>query len=69
MRGDRLNFIYKDMVSLENIVDELLPLLAYYKRERMPDESFGDFCDRKSVDDLKQFCEAWTPPANAAEGT
>ena len=46
MRGDRLNFIYKDMVPLENIVDELLPLLAYYKCERKPDESLGDFCDR-----------------------
>ena len=62
MRGDRLNFIYKDMVPLENIVDELLPLLAYYKRERKPDESLGDFCDRKSVDDLIQFGEAWTAP-------
>jgi sulfite reductase (ferredoxin) len=54
MRGDRLNFIYKDMVPLEDIVDELLPLLAYYKRERKPDESLGDFWDRKSIDDLKQ---------------
>jgi sulfite reductase (ferredoxin) len=69
MRGDRLNFIYKDMVPLENIVDELLPLLAHYKCERKPDESLGDFCDRKSIDDLKQFGEAWTAPGNAAEGT
>jgi sulfite reductase (ferredoxin) len=69
MRGDRLNFIYKDLVPLENIVDELLPLLVYYKRERKPDESLGDFCARKSADDLKQFGEAWTTPANAAEGT
>ncbi len=69
MRGDRLNFIYKDMVPLENIVDELLPLLAYYKRERKPEESLGDFCDRKSIDDLKQFGEARTAPANAAEDT
>ena len=46
------------MLPLENIVDELLPLLAYYKRERKPDESLGDFCDRKSVDELKQFDEA-----------
>jgi len=53
MRGDRLNFIYKDMVPLENIVDELLPLLAHYKRERKSYESLGDFCDRKSINDLK----------------
>ena len=69
MRGDRLNFIYKDMVPLENLVDELLPLLAYYKCERKPDESLGDFCHRKSVDDLKQFDKAWTARANAAKGT
>ena len=46
-----------------------MPLLAYYKRERKPDESLGDFCDRKSVDELKQFDEASTALANAAEGT
>ncbi len=56
-------------VPLENIVDELLPLLAYYKRERKPDESLGDFCNRKSVEDLKQFGKAWTAPGNADKGT
>ncbi len=69
MRGDRLNFIYKNMIPLENIVDELLPLLARYKRERKPYESLGDFCHRKSIDDLKQSGESWTAPAKATEGT
>ena len=40
-----VNFIYNDMVPLENTVDELLALLVYYQRERKPDESLGDFCD------------------------
>jgi sulfite reductase (ferredoxin) len=53
MRGDRLNFVYKDMVPLENIVDELSPLLRCYQRQRHPDESLGDFCARMTIDGLK----------------
>ena len=55
MRGDRLNFIYKDMVPLDKLVDELLPLLAYFKSQRQPSESLGDFCSRKGSDALRCF--------------
>jgi sulfite reductase (ferredoxin) len=55
MRGDRLNFIYKDMVPLDKLVDELLPLLAYFKSQRQPSESLGDFCSRKGSDVLRRF--------------
>ena len=55
MLGDRLNFIYKDMVQLERIVPELRPLLVYFKSDRLPGESLGDFCNRKGLDDLLQF--------------
>ena len=34
--GDRLNFIYKDMVPADDIVPTLVPLLAYFK-QRPPD--------------------------------
>lgn len=53
-RGDRLNSIYKDMVPLESIVDELLPLLTQFKRARQHSESLGDFCARQSLDELKR---------------
>ncbi len=55
MLGDRLNFIYKDMVQLDRIVPELRPLLVYFKSDRLLGESLGDFCNRKGSDDLLQF--------------
>ena len=54
--GDRLNFIYKDLVPGEELVATLVPLLVYFKQERLPGETLGDFCHRKGADDLL----AWT---------
>lgn len=50
--GDRLNFIYKDMVPEEDVPATLLPVFVYFKQDRQPGETFGDFCHRKGVDDL-----------------
>ena len=50
--GDRLNFIYKDMVPAEEVVSTLVPLFAYFKQDRQPGETFGDFCHRKGVAEL-----------------
>lgn len=50
--GDRLNFVYKDLVKLEDVVPTLVPLFRYFKQERQSEESFGDFCHRKGADDL-----------------
>jgi sulfite reductase (ferredoxin) len=55
MLGDRLNLIYKDMVPLDAIVSELLPLLALFKSERRADESLGDFCHRQGLEKLRRF--------------
>jgi sulfite reductase (ferredoxin) len=54
--GDRLNFIFKDMVPADEVVPSLVPLLVYFKQDRQPSETLGDFCDRKGHDDLV----AWT---------
>ncbi len=54
--GDRLNFIYKDMVPSEDVVAELLKVFSYFQQDRESGESFGDFCDRKGQEDLV----AWT---------
>ena len=51
-RGTRLAFIYQDMVKFEDIVPTLSPLLSYFKQERTEGETFGDFCDRKGLEDL-----------------
>ena len=54
--GNRLNVIYKDMVPLREVVQELVPLLVYYfKADREPGESWGDFCHRKGVAELLRF--------------
>ncbi len=55
--GTRLSFIYKDLVPLEDIVSTLLPLLVYFRQDRRPGESFGDFCDRKGQADLQAWAE------------
>ncbi|MCA8987387.1 MAG: NADPH-dependent assimilatory sulfite reductase hemoprotein subunit [Planctomycetaceae bacterium] len=57
-RGTRLAFIYKDMVALEDVVPLISPLISYFKSERQGNESFGDFCDRKGLDDLTARSEA-----------
>jgi sulfite reductase (ferredoxin) len=54
--GDRLNFVYKDLVPEEQVVPTLVPVLVYFKQDRLPGETFGDFCARKGADDLL----AWT---------
>ena len=50
--GSRLNFLYADMVPQDQVATRLSPLLAYFREEREPGESFGDFCLRKGKDDL-----------------
>ncbi|MDT0646514.1 assimilatory sulfite reductase (NADPH) hemoprotein subunit [Zunongwangia sp. F260] len=49
--GDRLNSLYKEMLSEENILQELDPILGSYAQEREQDEEFGDFVIRKNLVD------------------
>ncbi|MGD0897781.1 MAG: NADPH-dependent assimilatory sulfite reductase hemoprotein subunit [Thermoguttaceae bacterium] len=51
--GNRLGFLYRDGVPLEQIVSVLVPVLAYFKLFRTDGEPFGDFCARKGADDLR----------------
>jgi len=54
--GDRLSFLYKDMVPAEDVSPELAAVFTYFKSDRKKNETFGDFCHRKGKDDLL----AWT---------
>jgi len=45
-QGTRLGFIYKDMVPKEEIRALLAPVFERFKADRLPGESFGDFCHR-----------------------
>lgn len=57
--GDRLNFIYKDLVPLAEIVPTLVPLLVYFKQARTAGETFGDFCHRRGLADLTAWAAAY----------
>ena len=56
--GNRLNFIYKDMVPEEEVVGTLAPVFLYFKQARNPGETLGDFCQRKGAADLAAWAEA-----------
>lgn len=64
--GDRLNTLYKDLVPAEEIVQTLVPLFMYFKSDRQPGETFGDFCHRKGVADLQQWAEQFALQVAAA---
>ncbi len=58
-RGTRLGFIFQDQVPFDEIVPRLSPVISYYKQQREPKETFGDFCNRIGEEALvKQFTEA-----------
>lgn len=53
--GERLGFLYKDRVPLDELVPTLVPILIRFKHERREGERFGDFCHRKGAADLDAF--------------
>jgi len=67
--GDRLNFIYKDMVPEEELVPTLATLLVYFKQDRHEGETFGDFCHRKGLEDLLAWGEKFAPQAAVVKAT
>ncbi len=52
--GDRLNTLYKETLSEDEILDELNVLLSRYAKERESGERFGDFVGRIGVIQLNQ---------------
>ncbi len=45
--GERLNKLYRNSITHEQIIDELKPILLDYAKEREKGERFGDFTIRK----------------------
>lgn len=62
--GDRLAFIYQEIVPLDGVVAALVPVFACFKLERQDGETLGDFCHRKGAEALRAFSEQ-----SAAAGT
>jgi sulfite reductase (ferredoxin) len=56
--GDRLNFLYKDMVPEEEVVRTLIPVFLYFKQARESGETLGDFCLRKGAADIAAWAES-----------
>ncbi|QDV19417.1 Sulfite reductase [ferredoxin] [Gimesia panareensis] len=52
--GNRLAFIYDDLVPLTEVTSRLSPVLEYFKEERQPGEAFGDFCHRMGKEALQE---------------
>ncbi|WP_299462412.1 NADPH-dependent assimilatory sulfite reductase hemoprotein subunit [uncultured Gimesia sp.] len=52
--GNRLSFIYDDLVPMGEITGRLSPLLEYFKEERESGETFGDFCHRMGKESLQE---------------
>jgi sulfite reductase (ferredoxin) len=62
--GDRMNVLYKDLVPAEEVSDTLLPIFVYFKQNRLPEETLGDFCHRKGTEDLLAFSERFASQAS-----
>jgi sulfite reductase (ferredoxin) len=54
--GDRMNFIYKDLVPTSEVVPTLAAVLRYFTEARQNGESFGEFCHRLGKDALLAAC-------------
>lgn len=55
--GTRLGFIYADYLPKENIIPTLSPLFAFFKSQRKPGETFGDFCHRQGKEALEAYTQ------------
>jgi sulfite reductase (ferredoxin) len=55
--GDRLNFIYKDLVPTDKVVPTLAAVFRLFKDGRHDGETFGDFCHRVGKDELLMHCD------------
>ncbi|MEL6109306.1 MAG: NADPH-dependent assimilatory sulfite reductase hemoprotein subunit [Planctomycetota bacterium] len=60
--GNRLAYIYKDLVPSDEVVNEIVGIAAAYKANRNDGESLGDFCTRVGKEDLAVMADAAERP-------
>jgi sulfite reductase (ferredoxin) len=63
----RLAQPYVQRLHIDNLEKGLEPLFVYFRNERLVEEGFGDFCDRKGNEDLRKFAEAYMPEVDENE--
>ncbi|MCC9602809.1 NADPH-dependent assimilatory sulfite reductase hemoprotein subunit [Stieleria sp. JC731] len=56
--GNRLAYIYKDLVPSDDIVNEIVSVAKVFKTNRNDGESLGEFCDRIGKDVLLEMTAA-----------
>ncbi|MBX6395167.1 MAG: NADPH-dependent assimilatory sulfite reductase hemoprotein subunit [Alicyclobacillaceae bacterium] len=52
--GTRLSQLFEELVPYSELVSRLRPLLAAFKEERRPGETFGAYCTRIGIDELRR---------------
>ena len=57
----RLAKPYIDKLHINNLKAELGPMFIYFKQQRQPDESFGDFCNRVGIEAIRKFVTNYQP--------
>lgn len=60
--GNRLAYVYKDLVPDDEVVDEMIGIFAAFKANREGDESLGTFCTRVGQEDLEAMVAAAPRP-------
>lgn len=54
--GQRLNYIFRDLVPEADVVPTLVSVFTAYKEHRQGSETLGDFCSRVGKDQLEKLC-------------
>ncbi len=60
--GNRLSYIYKDLVPETDVTKEIIGIFAAYKANRVDGETLGGFCARVGRDQLESMADAAPKP-------
>eukprot|EP00894_Picocystis_sp_ML_P001356 jgi/Pico_ML_1/51873/g2696.t1 len=59
----RLAELFMDRMKIDKLEETFEPFFVYFKEDRKPKETFGDFCARVGFASLKQYAETYASPA------
>ncbi|WP_390883376.1 hypothetical protein [Kovacikia minuta] len=57
----RLAQVYIEKMNVDDLEKTLEPIFVYFKQSRLPEEGFGDFCDRVGLDAIRQYVVTYQP--------
>ncbi len=53
----RLAQVYTDKMHINDLETFFTPMLTYFKKDRKPNEGFGDFCNRVGLESIREVCQ------------